>query len=201
MLGWQKRLGSIAGGYRADVIVVDGTTSDPYRQLIDATEKDVSLVVINGVPRAGTTALMGSLGVTGEKVRVGRQTRIVNLTQDLLDPAVADLSIAEATALLTAGLSQLGSGAPTPATRRAGDRLVVEGLIDTGTSNRPSLRFEGHHTGPRKLPLTQVQVAPTQLLPIRLDGLTSADPAFLHTLASEGNLPAALRTGLAAAYH
>ena len=58
MLGWDKRLGSIQAGKLADLIVVAGTTGRPHTALVDATEADMSLVVINGVARVGTPALM-----------------------------------------------------------------------------------------------------------------------------------------------
>ena len=48
-----RRLGSIEPGKRADLLVVDGQTGDPYDRLIDARESSVTLVVIDGVPRYG----------------------------------------------------------------------------------------------------------------------------------------------------
>ncbi len=38
ILGWSKVLGSIRPGARADLIVLDGTSTDPYKALVDATE-------------------------------------------------------------------------------------------------------------------------------------------------------------------
>ena len=39
MLGWGTALGSLEAGKRADLIVVPGTSKDPYTALIDATEQ------------------------------------------------------------------------------------------------------------------------------------------------------------------
>src|SRR5205807_2577654 len=50
MIGWSPLLGRLASGSRADLVVVHGTTADPYDALIDATEADIDLVVIDGVP-------------------------------------------------------------------------------------------------------------------------------------------------------
>jgi 5-methylthioadenosine/S-adenosylhomocysteine deaminase len=57
ILKWDSVLGSLEDGKRADLVVVDGVTGDPYDHLIEAKEGDVSLVTVNGVPRFGTTAL------------------------------------------------------------------------------------------------------------------------------------------------
>lgn len=59
MLGWDAHLGSLERGKRADLIVVAGVSGDPYARLVDATEADLHLVMINGVARVGTPALIG----------------------------------------------------------------------------------------------------------------------------------------------
>ena len=64
ILGWQNVLGSIRSGARADLIVLDGTSTDPYKALVHAAETAISLVMINGVPRFGTSTLMTRLGAT-----------------------------------------------------------------------------------------------------------------------------------------
>ena len=60
ILGWGSMLGTIEPGKRADLIVVDGTSQDPYDQLIRAKETDITLVVINGVPRFGQNTFMSA---------------------------------------------------------------------------------------------------------------------------------------------
>jgi hypothetical protein len=202
MLGWDGVLGSIAADHRADLIVVRGVGTDPYEHLIDAEEIDIELSVINGRPRAGTPKLMKSLGVDGERVAIAGVNRVVNLTQSGLDPAVADLTVAQATKLLNDALARLGQR---PRVRRAanlgaGERLVVEGLIDTGTSNRHNLPLDGRPTGPPRLAEAAAAVDPTTLHPITLDPLTAAgDHTFATTIAAETNLPSELHTKLPAA--
>ncbi|MBI3715966.1 MAG: amidohydrolase family protein [Betaproteobacteria bacterium] len=60
-LGWGERLGRIAPGYLADLVVVDARHADPYRNLIDAIEENVRLVTVDGVALYGDAALMKSL--------------------------------------------------------------------------------------------------------------------------------------------
>src|SRR3954471_4791118 len=78
LLGWDGLLGSLQPGARADLIVVDddrpgggggaggaggAAARDPYRLLIEASEADLNLVVLDGVPRLGRPGLMTRLGV------------------------------------------------------------------------------------------------------------------------------------------
>jgi hypothetical protein len=202
MLGWDDVLGSIAPDHRADLIVVHGVGADPYEHLIDAKETDVELSVINGRPRAGIPTLMQALGVDGESVAFAGVHRIVDLTQSELDPAVADLTVAEATSMLKDALAALGEQprGHRAANHGAGERLVVEGLIDTRTSNRHNLALDGRPTGPPKLTEAAAAVDPTTLRPITLDPLTAAgDHAYATTIGAETNLPSALHTKLLAA--
>lgn len=78
--GGTKHLGSIEAGKRADLIVIEERSSDPYSAVIRATEESLRLVVINGVARYGTPELVKSMGVVngGETLTVGgRSARFV----------------------------------------------------------------------------------------------------------------------------
>ena len=59
--GWGDRLGRIRTRTFADLLVIGGTDGDPYDHLIDATERDVRLVTVHGVPRYGDADLMDEL--------------------------------------------------------------------------------------------------------------------------------------------
>lgn len=56
------QIGRLASGRFADLIVVAARKDDPYRNLIEATEADVELVVVGGEPRLGTPARMRAAG-------------------------------------------------------------------------------------------------------------------------------------------
>jgi 5-methylthioadenosine/S-adenosylhomocysteine deaminase len=213
MLGWGKALGGLEAGKRADLLVIPGKTGNPYTSLIDATEADLHLVMINGVPRVGTETLLKALGATTnlEHLKVAGRPRVLNLDDPTADPAVEQVTVAEAITRLTEALAALPERPTTPhalAARAEPDdgaiRLAVAGLVANGQSPRPHLPYHGELTGPdlpqtRTLAAAHAAIAAAGPLPtLTLDPLTAVDnPAFYDTLAAEINLPADVKTGLA----
>jgi 5-methylthioadenosine/S-adenosylhomocysteine deaminase len=61
-LGWEQRVGRLQQELEADVLVVDDRVADPYRNLIESTERNVRLVLVGGNARYGRTALMKAAG-------------------------------------------------------------------------------------------------------------------------------------------
>ncbi len=57
-MGWSKRLGQIAEGYLADVLVLDDKHPDPYRNMILAIEENIQLVAVRGEPLYGDLDLL-----------------------------------------------------------------------------------------------------------------------------------------------
>jgi 5-methylthioadenosine/S-adenosylhomocysteine deaminase len=57
-MGWQGKLGRIAPGYLADMIVVDRTANDPYRNLINSIEENIKLVMVRGEVLYGDALLV-----------------------------------------------------------------------------------------------------------------------------------------------
>jgi len=67
-LRWSPFLGSVERGKRADLLLITQSTprssdlpDSPYRELIEAGEEDVRLVLVNGQPLAGDVAVMEAL--------------------------------------------------------------------------------------------------------------------------------------------
>ena len=58
ILRWDKHLGTLEPGKRADLLVVAGDGGDGHAHLFTRSEHDVELVVINGVPRYGASQVM-----------------------------------------------------------------------------------------------------------------------------------------------
>jgi 5-methylthioadenosine/S-adenosylhomocysteine deaminase len=67
---WDDQVGSIEAGKVADLLVIDarpsanqieGIPQSPYRRLIDATERDVALVMVGGIAQAGDVGVMSAL--------------------------------------------------------------------------------------------------------------------------------------------
>jgi 5-methylthioadenosine/S-adenosylhomocysteine deaminase len=53
ILTWDQELGTIEPGKRADLLVIAGQQGDDYERLLAARETDISLVLIEGLPRYG----------------------------------------------------------------------------------------------------------------------------------------------------
>ena len=109
MLGWDGLLGSLQAGRIADLLVVHGTDGDPYGSLLAATETDLDLVMIGGVPRVATSTLMRKLGITTgtEPLTIRRKKRLLNLPETTADPDVEALSAQDAITALSAALADL----------------------------------------------------------------------------------------------
>jgi hypothetical protein len=73
--GWSAKIGSIETAKYADLLVISGNTGDPYSQLINAVEKDILLVVVDGICRYGNIDDMKKLhfdtNVKIESIMVG----------------------------------------------------------------------------------------------------------------------------------
>jgi 5-methylthioadenosine/S-adenosylhomocysteine deaminase len=80
-INWSERIGRLRPGLHGDVLVTtDRVAGDPYRNLIEAIERDVLLVAINGQPFYGTTGLMRAAGAQrAEPIRFGRLRRSIQL--------------------------------------------------------------------------------------------------------------------------
>lgn len=60
---WHRPIGRLVKGGFADVTVVRGRgRGNPWERIVAATERDVALVIINGVPRYGDASLMTRAG-------------------------------------------------------------------------------------------------------------------------------------------
>jgi 5-methylthioadenosine/S-adenosylhomocysteine deaminase len=100
-LGWDDRLGALKTGALADLIVLGERSEDPYRNLIDATERDVWLVIVGGRPVYGRPHLMRlARAHSPEPIYVSGIRRSIAM----VDPSVpdADMSWAQVRAELDA---------------------------------------------------------------------------------------------------
>ena len=220
ILGWQNVLGSLRPGARADMIVADGTTGDPYEALVRAAETDLSLVMINGVPRFGTTTLMTALGATGERVTIGGRQRMLFTDQASADEIVAGISLGQAKRTMTDALRRLPALASDLENSRSGparamaDRIARSGppiwflaldeLESTGSELRHRLPgAQGAVTGPRLGTAPNARAVPLSQLvgPMTLDPLTVADDDnFLDRVEAQTVLPEYVRSNLKGMY-
>ena len=220
ILKWDKALGTIEAGKRADVLVINGTTADPYDALIRAKETDLRLVMINGVARYGVPEVMDPLVPRDETVLVGGQTRRLFLTQATCDPDVAQVPLRAATTRLRQAFHEIARLAkemetpkPSRAIRRSLDAraapvwsLALDEIDAGGAEFALRLPFNGPRdfTGPERAPRAAAKAAPrlsTILKPVALDPLTVADDnTFLQRIAQQPNVPAPLKNALSELY-
>jgi 5-methylthioadenosine/S-adenosylhomocysteine deaminase len=92
-LGLENRIGRIAEGLRADLVVTSNRTADPYRNLIESTERDILLVVSDGRARYGTPDLLAQAGTLNlGSLLVGDVSRAVSLPDPTVTSSILDWS-------------------------------------------------------------------------------------------------------------
>jgi len=220
LIQWEKVLGTLEAGKRADILVIDGKAGDPYAALIEAKETSIKLILINAVPRYGISSLIKSLGAAGEGIRVGGRARMVFLKQATADPDVQAVSLGKAQDRLKEAfrrLPQLAHDLEKPpriprelaALRRAGRpeplvwSLALDELQETGVDLRPRLPLRGRRdlTGPTRLAARAAAPLSSILEPLELDPLTVADDdTFLDRIGTQKNLPTYIKSDLKKLY-
>jgi 5-methylthioadenosine/S-adenosylhomocysteine deaminase len=199
IIGWDKSLGTVEAGKRADLLVVSGESGDAHGHLFTRGEHDVELVVVNGVPRYGASRLMrkvlGEAAVNGEAGSAGGRARLFHLEQASGDPVVGKLPLKDASELLADALKRLPELAKEmvehPTLDPDATFLVLDHEEEEAFDQRPHLPGPGGYptamldgAGARSTPLQDL------LVPLTLDPLTVVDDSnFVDTLAKEQNLP------------
>ena len=214
LLGWDRVVGTIEVGKRADLLVVEGTAGDPYQQLIRAKESDLALVMINGVGRIGDAALMRKLGFAGETLKIGGANHMLVLAHPAEDPLTQNLTLSAAGDRLTRalrGLPALARRAERPrpispmAMARAGAntwRLALDEILDTGVELRANLpvRVPGGRTlrsAAMRPVFAETKKLSAAVMPLAIDALTVVDdPGYLDALDTQRNVPDTIKEGL-----
>jgi hypothetical protein len=208
ILKWDRALGSIEAGKRADLLVVAGRTGDPYAHLLESSETGILLVIIDGAPRYGQVRLMQHFGNGTERWKVGRAERVLNLAQENADPVVGALTLRAARDRLRDGLRRLPELAHALEHRGPGLlgaeavpewSLVLDQEEPEGIALRPHLPFGPLGTLTAEMPFAAAAPVPLSEIvePLELDPLTAADDdSFLERLAAQPNLPKFVQEGI-----
>jgi 5-methylthioadenosine/S-adenosylhomocysteine deaminase len=120
-LRWSQNVGSIETGKFADLVVITrpnrqsarDVPDSPYRNLIDATEGDVRLVLVNGEPRSGDVDLMAALKPNSYEIAVSKCNHIrkgIDVTNPALPKGTETFAYLQQT--LGAALTALGGDNP-----------------------------------------------------------------------------------------
>jgi cytosine/adenosine deaminase-related metal-dependent hydrolase len=131
-LRWYDKVGSIEAGKVADLMLLHQPAEaerharprTPYRDLIEATERDVALVLVNGVPLAGDVAMMAALKPGDYEAVVSAADGFIKAVDATTTEPVPNggQTLAQMTSSLELGLAALGGdnppadGGPGPAT-------------------------------------------------------------------------------------
>jgi hypothetical protein len=198
-MGWEQRLGQIAEGYLADVLVVDDLHADPYRNLINAIEDSIQLVAVRGEPLYGDTALLvhargtaDGTEVTAHFNRGKRNARTKAMLPNCPGTGLATLSVTETKARIQQGLkfdaAQLATKlTPEQVAKDFSTCGINESVDATKVSIADGKRLLACRFG---LPFEKTRLSPLT---------TNEDPEFMSRLMKNPNLPKYLR-GLPAYY-
>ena len=215
IIKWDQAVGSLEPGKTADLIVVRGTDRDAYAQLLESSEADLVLVLIDGVPRYGTPELMAGAGPNAEAWTVGGAPRTLNLAQAEADPLVGKLTLRSAADRLVDGLHRLKElaldlerppalAAVAPRTGSPQWYLQLDQEEAHGFSLRPRFGGCAERASPERIAdilMTAAQPLSSLLGPLELDPITVVDdPDFLPLVAQQINLPDEVRTELPRLY-
>jgi hypothetical protein len=209
ILRWQNALGSIEAKKFPDLLVMNGQADEPYHQLIANSEADVSLVIIGGTPRYGTTALMKQLGQKGETWRINQSSRMLNLV-GAPDGDVSALTLKKAQtilrkalqalpnppALAVAPIGSIGDDAQSP------DQWSLV-LDNDGAEALASRALAQMTTAEVIQEMWAASVNLQQVVkPLELDAMTVAEDReqYLTALKTQMNLPPAIASGLGGLY-
>jgi cytosine/adenosine deaminase-related metal-dependent hydrolase len=222
IIKWDKELGTLEKGKRADLLVISKQTNDHYRTLLTASEEQIGLVVVNGGPRFGDGAIMTKFEGVTEKKKIGTKYKLFNLQQATQDPVVGQLKLSAAEEKLKKALKNLGDIAekqpgffkaksakgitllfPDDARAKAAQPewvLVLDHNEEEGEPMRTHFTVDGEPSMPfKKMP--PMALRPEDLVPIQLDPLTVAnDTAFFDKLKEQINLPDFIKTKLKKMY-
>jgi cytosine/adenosine deaminase-related metal-dependent hydrolase len=177
--GWQDHVGTIEVGKLADLLVLDARHDDPYENLVCATEREVRLVMVGGVPRYGDRMVMQVAGVAVaqmEPLVVGGRQKRLHLHQT--DSPLGTLTFDAARTWLVAAMSDLNAvrDAPAPIFEPLADESPIEIDLD--------MQAEDIDLGP--MPMADLP----PLSSVTLDAPTVIDdPAYFDALEAIEHLP------------
>jgi hypothetical protein len=190
MTQWDKWIGSIEPGKKADLLVIEGDTGDPYERLIDAHEDHIVLVYIGGRARLGRKELVAYDPSQQEIVTVAGRDFVLDLKESTGTP-LDGMSLATAVAKLTYGLAHM------PELGKAFPKHLEQALaFAPATTWGLALDYEDPRPAGNAF-IAEQPIDPSQLYPMQLAPITEADdPDFRPALKANINIPEYLRDAL-----
>ncbi|MER9593944.1 amidohydrolase family protein [Mesorhizobium sp. M0244] len=182
MLGWHGQVGTVTRGLKADLLILEGSSADPYDQLVNARESDILAVTIDGRPRHGRLGFLDFDAKRQERVVIGGKDFSLDLTESGDDP-LAGLSLGTAIAKLTYGLAHL----PELAGSAPGAALLAFKAIEREAI---TIDFELEAKDDFATLQDVLRASASALKPMPMAPITATDdPDFITALKANVNLP------------
>jgi hypothetical protein len=186
MMGWGNVLGTIEVGKVADLLVLDGSSKEPYAQLVEATERDVTAVLIDGRPRAGRATVLDPRTPGVEMLRVGGQDMVLDL-RDQGHP-LDGMPLGTAISTLSYALEHLPDLA---------EQFLPQHELLSGVSHRYVIHLDMDEDYAMELMAGKRKISRENVDPMRLDPITEFDDSqFRPRLKDNMNIPNWLREAL-----
>lgn len=187
MIGWNSFLGSLDVGKIADLLIIDGIGGDPYTNLVDATERNVIAVVIDGRPRVGRAALIDPTTTGVELMRIAQQDMVLDIVENPAHP-LAKVKLSDAVSALSYALQHL----PELASSFASHHELM-----SNSAGRFVIRLEMDEEYAAALVAGTAAIGPGDVDRMELEPLTEVDDtSFRARLRTNQNLPDWLRQSL-----
>ena len=197
ILAWGEHLGQLRPGFLADLIVITGD-GVPYTEVVEARERQIALVVVDGQARFGEPALMSSLQVTPDVLESATIDGVArHFAFAAPDSPLNDLGLARATKQLQQACVDLPGFRAQAAGRTA--RLLGLGIEEEGFTvelDNEWVSQPGDPSAPPVLMADWDQMAAS----VDLDPLWVDEPLFWERLGEQSNLDPALVQSLRSAY-
>jgi 5-methylthioadenosine/S-adenosylhomocysteine deaminase len=204
-LGWDASLGTLESGKLADFIVVEDMQADVYQNLILSKEENINLVVVNGIPRYGSTALMDAL--PGDPINPAESITVNGASKKLYlfstGSEINDVTFTGAQSDLTTIMSDLAAFV-----KRMGQQMEMANLgFDVIRPDNFKIVLDNEYPAKEHLnrrnddeEFTAGLVKPDMQNSIDLDGPFASGDNYWGRLSKEQNIPAALITWLKTCY-
>ena len=186
-MNWGDKLGQIQPGFLADLIVVDDRRKDPYRNLIEATEDNIALVIVRGEALYGDAILLQNArrGFTDlESLARPKGAREKAIAPNCPDTALPMMSVKDTMARLQEGMK---FDADYTAKRVSIEQFTRDLLIcgEAKPSDPPTAADAKRLLSCRfGLPFEETKISPL---------LTNDDADFFPRLLANPNLPGYMR--------
>jgi 5-methylthioadenosine/S-adenosylhomocysteine deaminase len=184
-IGWDDKIGRIAPGYIADLVAFDQVSNDAYHNVIESTEENLRLAIIDGLPRYGDLELMDELEVAAsDRIRVGSREKAF----DIFEPGLkhGDMTLCQAQTALKTTMADPKTAAQNLSTTLAVSpeeeplRLIIEEDVEpVGLAVEDTIEW-----------FLNLNADTLNILPKELDPLTMLDDKdFIIILKANQNVP------------